>query len=209
MGNSISPRYFVTWACGNRKDESRFAIASTFGLDLYILSLNSPDTTEDDLVTLFSNLPPPRVVLLEDIDVAGVKVDRSTNKISSLRRSSNDGAPPTLTPAITLAALLNSLDGVSIPEGIIFIGTTNFVKVLDLALKRPGRFDMIVPFTLASKDDIKGIFLRIYSRFRNETIGRKVRSWDINAAANHFADSLPSEVFSAADIQELPPSAYI
>lgn len=57
---------------GTGKSSLSFALASLFGLDIYVLSLNEATLTESDLMTLFSNLPRRCIVLLEDIDAAGL-----------------------------------------------------------------------------------------------------------------------------------------
>jgi mitochondrial chaperone BCS1 len=49
-----------------------FAIAGYFKLKIYIVSLNSPAMNEENLGTLFSELPKQCIVLLEDIDTAGL-----------------------------------------------------------------------------------------------------------------------------------------
>jgi len=45
------------------------------------------------------------------------------------------------------------MDGFKQSESVIVIGATNFEKVLDPALKRPGRFDKIIHVPLP---DVKG-----------------------------------------------------
>jgi chaperone BCS1 len=59
------------------KTSLSFALAGLFGLDIYCLSLSEATLTEEDLITLFNSLPHRCVVLLEDIDSAGVL--RKTN----------------------------------------------------------------------------------------------------------------------------------
>lgn len=58
---------------GTGKTSLSFALAGVFGLDIYVISLLDPNLTEEDLSTLFSSLPRRCVVLLEDIDAAGLK----------------------------------------------------------------------------------------------------------------------------------------
>jgi chaperone BCS1 len=43
---------------------------------------------------------------------------------------------------VSKAALLNALDGITTPDGRIFIMTTNYPERLDAALMRPGRADV-------------------------------------------------------------------
>lgn len=57
---------------GTGKTSLSFALAGVFGLDIYVISLLEPTLTEEDLLALFNSLPRRCVVLLEDIDTAGL-----------------------------------------------------------------------------------------------------------------------------------------
>ncbi|KAL8371788.1 hypothetical protein RB595_001536 [Gaeumannomyces hyphopodioides] len=57
---------------GTGKTSLSFALAGVFGLDIFVISLLDPALTEEDLVLLFNSLPRRCVVLLEDIDTAGL-----------------------------------------------------------------------------------------------------------------------------------------
>ncbi|KAB5575786.1 BCS1 N terminal-domain-containing protein [Coniochaeta sp. 2T2.1] len=57
---------------GTGKTSLSFALAGVFGLDIYVISLLEPSLTEEDLSALFNTLPRRCVVLLEDIDTAGL-----------------------------------------------------------------------------------------------------------------------------------------
>ena len=58
---------------GTGKTSLSFALAGLFGLDIYIIPLMDPDLTEAYLGRLFNALPRRCIVLLEDIDTAGVQ----------------------------------------------------------------------------------------------------------------------------------------
>jgi chaperone BCS1 len=58
---------------GTGKTSLSFALAGIFGLNIYCLSLNDKELTEAGLSSLFDDLPTRCIVLLEDIDSAGVK----------------------------------------------------------------------------------------------------------------------------------------
>ncbi|TDZ40045.1 putative mitochondrial chaperone BCS1-B [Colletotrichum spinosum] len=60
---------------GTGKTSLSFALAGVFGLDIFVISLLDPTLTEEDLGTLFTSLPRRCVVLLEDIDTAGLSRD--------------------------------------------------------------------------------------------------------------------------------------
>lgn len=57
---------------GTGKTSLSFALAGVFGLDIYVISLLEPSLTEEDLLALFNSLPRRCVILLEDIDTAGL-----------------------------------------------------------------------------------------------------------------------------------------
>jgi len=246
---------------GTGKTSLSFALAGVFGLKIYCVSLSERNMGESDLASLFSMLPNRCVVLLEDIDSAGIqrdkgvtapepepatesvseeavptaeqpstepqaetedKLDEKTDKISnegngnkSFRRkltqslrtrkpkktdsetttlvSTKDEIPasptlsmtqqqapsiktktplPTPTPEpageetkskISLAGLLNIIDGAASNEGRVLIMTTNYPEKLDSALIRPGRVDLQIKFTLATREQMQEIFRRMYS----------------------------------------------
>ncbi|KAK7022891.1 hypothetical protein VNI00_016878 [Paramarasmius palmivorus] len=66
--------------------------------------------------------------------------------------NNNDGS------TLSLSGLLNSLDGVAAAEGRLLFATTNHIERLDPALSRPGRMDVWVNFTHATKWQAEGIF---------------------------------------------------
>ncbi|KAJ3498355.1 hypothetical protein NLG97_g1185 [Lecanicillium saksenae] len=73
---------------GTGKTSFSFALAGIFGIDIYVISLQDGSITEEDLSTLFIKLPRRCVVLLEDIDSAGIHRD---GKLSSYQEK-NVGA---------------------------------------------------------------------------------------------------------------------
>ncbi|CAO2647350.1 Nn.00g082720.m01.CDS01 [Neocucurbitaria sp. VM-36] len=175
---------------GTGKTSLSFALAGIFGLPVYCISLNEVGLTESDLGTLFSQLPRRCIVLLEDIDSAGLRRDdlptgedetdptspasetvdgseEGLTKISKTDAFLKDPTKKKVTPAtkslISLSGLLNIIDGAASHEGRVLIMTTNCPENLDPALIRPGRVDLQVLFTLATREQIRDIFTRMYS----------------------------------------------
>jgi chaperone BCS1 len=149
---------------------------------IYMVSLSSILATEENLATLFTELPRRCVVLLEDIDSAGLTHTREEKKGDSTTETAapvqsapaQPGAPPVTTPMppgrLSLSGLLNILDGVASQEGRILIMTTNHLEKLDKALIRPGRVDKIVQFGLADSDMSASIFRAIYAPYEGEDV---------------------------------------
>lgn len=165
---------------GTGKTSLSFSISGIFGLDIYCISLLEPTLTEEDLGLLFSNLPRRCVVLLEDIDTAGLvrRDERNTKEaaeasvghaeigaeIAKAFKSVHESNEKTKNnQGISLSGLLNAIDGVASHEGRVLVMTTNFPEKLDEALIRPGRVDMKVEFTMATRSQIRELFIRMYS----------------------------------------------
>ncbi|GKT40934.1 putative mitochondrial chaperone BCS1-B [Colletotrichum spaethianum] len=146
---------------GTGKTSLSFALAGVFGLDIFVISLLEPTLTEEDLGTLFNSLPRRCVVLLEDIDTAGLsradeevdaappttkegskKTSKDDWKVSDLARALKKEAKNDEKKGISLSGLLNAIDGVASQEGRILVMTTNKPESLDEALIRPGRVDL-------------------------------------------------------------------
>lgn len=132
---------------GTGKSSLLHAVASETGRSIFYLNLGSvkDDKELTDLVSGSRNWR-KAILVIEDFDATGAQVSRAPVSVSDA--VGEDGEPTTGngTPAeprkpLTLSALLNVLDGVISPDGLVVIATTNHPEKLDEALIRPGRFD--------------------------------------------------------------------
>ena len=195
--------YLFSGPPGTGKTSLASAIAGVFGLDIYVLSLLDPTMTESQFIRLFSEVPTRCVVLLEDVDAAGLnRGDQEPSQDSTLSRSVNTTPAST---SVSLSGLLNAIDGVSSHEGRILIMTTNVPQQLDRALIRPGRVDIHIRFELPSQEELRDLFLSIYSDvYQNAefSLGERKREMGrLNELAVHFAGCLPERRFSLAEVQ--------
>ncbi|KAF3061785.1 putative mitochondrial chaperone BCS1-B [Daldinia childiae] len=223
--------YLLYGPPGTGKSSLSLALAGFFKMRIYIVSLSSITANEESLASLFAELPRRCVVLLEDIDTAGLTHTREENQNQS-KDDSDDMVPGQLTTGntntsngrLSLSGLLNILDGVASQEGRVLIMTTNHLEKLDKALIRPGRVDMIVRFGLADEGMTAAIFRAIFARLdgdeapenttdaplhpeereKQEAEKAKERADDdtrVNALAEEFSAKMPSHEFSPAEIQ--------
>ncbi|KAI0450794.1 BCS1 N terminal-domain-containing protein [Xylaria acuta] len=171
--------YLLYGPPGTGKSSLSLALAGFFKMRIYIVSLSSVNATEEVLGNLFAELPRRCVVLLEDIDTAGLTHTREGNGNSNPPppEKNNDMEPgqvtrgngdtnnnnPNNSSRLSLSGLLNILDGVASQEGRILIMTTNHLEKLDKALIRPGRVDMVVEFGLADEYMTTNIFRNIFA----------------------------------------------
>ncbi|KAJ6581131.1 P-loop containing nucleoside triphosphate hydrolase protein [Mycena capillaripes] len=156
--------YLLHGVPGSGKTSLIHSLAGELGLDIYVVSLSSKGMSDNTLTTLMGHVPTRCILLLEDLDAA------FTRSVS--RDASSTGAPSSTTSSTTtttttaesdgstlsLSGLLNSLDGVAAAEGRLLFATTNHIERLDPALSRPGRMDVWVNFTHATKWQAEGIF---------------------------------------------------
>jgi len=196
---------------GTGKTSLAFALAGVFGLSIYSISLADPDMVESELVNLFSTLPKRCVVLLEEIDAAGIKrngiegcepgLNRTTARQVSGSTNSNSHK------GLSLSGLLNAIDGVASQEGRVLIMTTNIPDALDPASIRPGRIDMRVHFEYATRSQIRELFISMY-RDMTENTAQHISSVPVAdeksslpALADDFAAMLPPGRLSMAAVQ--------
>lgn len=118
--------YMLYGPPGTGKTSMVKALANHFNMDLWYVSL-SDLTAESSLLQLLADVGPRSILLLEDIDTMKITHDR-------------DGAEQ---GKISMSSLLNTLDGVATPHGLVTMMTTNRFDILDSALKRPGRMDLV------------------------------------------------------------------
>lgn len=180
----------------------------------------SGDITDGKLHQLFLGLPQKCVVVIEDIDSAGIGREVTTEQRLEIAdaelaeqlmsaqwrgRGSRPQVPKqtqdrTGRSLITLSGLLNAIDGNASQEGRLLILTSNNPDALDAALTRPGRVDKKVYFGNMSKSAGKSIFMRL--------IGRSALAHDavysmafIEQSATEFAEKVPAHTFTPAQVQ--------
>ncbi|KAF9454422.1 P-loop containing nucleoside triphosphate hydrolase protein [Macrolepiota fuliginosa MF-IS2] len=154
--------YLLHGVPGSGKTSLIHSLAGELGLDIYVVSLSSKGMSDNMLTTLMGSVPSRCILLLEDLDAA------FTRSVS--RDSTSTGAPTVPTASaksskdssdgstLSLSGLLNSLDGVAAAEGRLLFATTNHIERLDPALSRPGRMDVWINFTHATKWQAEGLF---------------------------------------------------
>ncbi|KAA8648374.1 hypothetical protein EYZ11_007324 [Aspergillus tanneri] len=213
---------------GTGKTSLCFAASGVLGLGLYLLNLSSKSFDEDDLMSLFHDLPRRCIVLLEDVDCAGITQNRDSKDSSEPDKTKHAADPNSASETgtsnkhgVSLSGLLNVIDGVAASEGRILVMTTNHPEKLDSALLRPGRVDMSVEFRYAEPNDIQDLFSAIYSSLEgevrlpkgeaNEKKQKGLESsrmpWNqfsrerVQELASEFASCVPAGEFTAAEIQ--------
>ena len=186
--------YLLYGAPGTGKTSFATAVAGHFGLDIYCLTLADSSITDSQLAKMFSNLSKKCVVLLEDIDAAGLE-RRHIGKTSSTS-GKKKGSKDSKTQGITLSGLLNAIDGVGSDEGRVLLMTTNCPDDLDEALVRPGRIDMMIEFKKASSVQIREIFMRIYSP--DETVASLVAKRSRNEQTGRSSDTVTAQAPAAS-----------
>jgi hypothetical protein len=119
---------------GTGKTSIARALANHFDLATYYLPLGDLER-DADLVSLVSSIRPRSVLLIEDVDVFHAATERSDSESKT-----------------SVAAMLNALDGVWTPHGLITVMTTNRRDTLDDALIRAGRVDVEEELSVLDED---------------------------------------------------------
>ncbi len=130
---------------GTGKTTLILAIASHLDLPVYSISLNQPEMSGDKLNLLLNSCAKPSIILMEDADCLAVTTTRDSEK--------DDG--------LTLADVLNALDGLGASENRLICMTTNHPDKLDPALVRSGRIDRHFHIGYAEDREIRRFYDRV------------------------------------------------
>lgn len=130
---------------GTGKTSVARAIAAHFGMDIWYLPL--ADVKKDsDLLANINRVGSRSMLLLEDADVFH----------AATARDEDGGA--------TLSGLLNALDGIATPHGLFTVLTSNDFEVLDSAVIRAGRVDLVEHFADADEGQVSRLLTRWYGQ---------------------------------------------
>jgi chaperone BCS1 len=203
---------------GSGKTSLVHALAGALGLDIYVINLNKKGLDDSSLSQLVSELPARSIALIEEIDAAFHR---------GVSREPTPGSQPATVVAtgesagVTLGGLLSSIDGIQASEGRLLCATTNKYHALDPALTRPGRMDVHVEFTYASKRQAEELFKRFFTvtvsddgALQEKPIATHSNKGDLpspprltltqrDELAAQFAAAIPDREFAMASLQGL------
>lgn len=151
--------YMLYGPPGTGKTSIVKGLANHYNLDLWYVGLADLNN-ESGLLNLLSQVGPRSILLLEDID---------TVKIAKGEDANDSGK-------ITVGSLLNALDGVSTPHGLITFMTTNHFDELDDRLVRAGRMDVKEEIGFPTPQTLAEMFNHFYGQSPEQWWG----SWEDN-----------------------------
>jgi len=137
--------YLLHGPPGTGKTSIARALADRFGLDVYYIPLRSVEH-DNNLIQTVARVQPGSMLLLEDIDDLYEAMDRGAKKDQKEQQG------------VSLSGLLNVLDGVATPHGLVTIMTTNRRDVLDDALVRAGRVDLTEEVSHCDERQLRGLW---------------------------------------------------
>lgn len=146
--------YFFHGPPGTGKSSLAKVLATHFGLDLYYYPIGAANS-DTEITNVISKVSPKSILLLEDIDV-----------FKGFKKRTGDGSDSS---SFSTSGLLNMLDGVMTPHGLITIMTSNHKEVVDPAIFRPGRVDLDEEIGALKGDQTDRLFKVFYGQEPNES----------------------------------------
>jgi len=199
--------YLLYGGQGSGKDSLIHSLAGELGLDIYVINLSSKGMCDKTLMNLMESVPSRCIILLEGLDAA-------------FSDEVNDS------PTLSVGGLQIILDWVTIEEGRLIFVTTNHLERIDPSLSRPGRMDVWVRFTNATKWQAEEVFKHFFwpaasasasseasgldtprrnrpepRRRRGARIGPTLEEAEVAELARRFAHAIPEGEMSVADLQ--------
>lgn len=137
--------YLLAGPPGTGKSTLILAVASHFKLPIYSVPLRGTEMTGERLSQLLSSCRKPSLIALEDVDCLNVATTRKSK--------SSEG--------LTMADLLNVIDGIGASEDRVLFMTSNYPEMLDGALTRAGRVDRKFYVDYARDEELRSFHSRI------------------------------------------------
>lgn len=141
--------YLLAGPPGTGKSSLILAVACNFGLPVYSVPLRGVEINGERLALLLASCRRPSLIALEDIDCLKVATSRESK--------TEDG--------LTIADLLNAIDGIGASEDRVLFMTANHPETLDFALTRAGRIDRKFVVDYARDEELKCFYERMKQYF--------------------------------------------
>lgn len=139
--------YLLYGPPGTGKTSLVTALASELALNVCVLSLASPNVTDEKIGNLLASVPRRSVILIEDVDAFFTQRAKADAQVR-----------------VSYSGFINALDGVAAHEGSVVFLTTNHPDLVDEAAVRSGRVD----FRLELGPCDRGQLERMYRKFDDD-----------------------------------------
>lgn len=137
--------YLLYGPPGTGKTSLVTALASELSLNVCVLSLASPNVTDEKIGNLLASVPRRSVILIEDVDA-----------FFTQRAKADTGVK------VSYSGFINALDGVAAHEGSVVFLTTNHPQLIDEAAIRSGRVDFRMELGLCDRDQLARMFRKFF-----------------------------------------------
>ncbi len=137
--------YLLYGPPGTGKTSLVTALASELALNVCVLSLASPNVTDEKIGGLLTSVPRRSIILIEDIDA-----------FFDQRQKADSGVK------VSYSGFINALDGVASHEGSVVFLTTNHPERVDEAAIRSGRVDVRMELGLCDRDQLERMFAKFF-----------------------------------------------
>lgn len=137
--------YLLYGPPGTGKTSLVTALASELSLNVCVLSLASPNVTDEKIGSLLSSVPRRSVILIEDVDAFFQQRSKADTQVK-----------------VSYSGFINALDGVAAHEGSVVFLTTNHPDRIDEAAIRSGRVDFRMELGVCDGDQLERMFLKFF-----------------------------------------------
>jgi hypothetical protein len=137
--------YLLYGPPGTGKTSLVTALASELSLNVCVLSLASPNVTDEKIGNLLASVPRRSVILIEDVDA-----------FFTQRAKADAGVK------VSYSGFINALDGVAAHEGSVVFLTTNHPQLIDEAAIRSGRVDFRMELGLCDREQLEQMFRKFF-----------------------------------------------
>ncbi len=172
--------YLLYGPPGTGKTSLVTALASELSLNVCVLSLASPNVTDEKIGNLLASVPRRSVILIEDVDA-----------FFQQRSKADTGVK------VSYSGFINALDGVAAHEGSVVFLTTNHPQLIDEAAIRSGRVDFRMELGLCDRSQLERMFRKFF-----DDEAAAVRFADAVAADRWSPAQVQERLLKAASTEE-------